>query len=135
MDIYDLIQDLQSFNSDMSEYPRVTSAWLSIHKYRYLSSDPQWRDSDIETERVDKIRTYMQERVRTQGLNFKPRYGADNNKARRCQCIQTGKVYDTLIECAKDNNVSVVTVRNWCKKEAKTTTNGQWNGLSFRYVD
>lgn len=90
MDIYDLIKDLQSFDPDMSEYPRVTSGWLTtIKKFHYDPSE--WIGTDTEAERVNKIREYMKERTRTQGLNFKTRYGADNNKAKRCQCIQTGR--------------------------------------------
>jgi len=191
MDIYDLIQDLQSFNPDMSEYPKITRRGLALGNFRegYVTpvatkeklrqamllreQDPKWiaRKADIASkvaasltgkpspkkgipiseeskqkmreaarpsiseEQKRKTSETMKKRVADYGLPFRPKSGGDNNRARRCQCIQTGKMYDTLVECAKDNNVTVRTVQNWCKKEAKTTTNGQWNGLSFRYID
>lgn len=130
MDIYDdFIKDLQSFNPDMSEYPRVYSPWLSIHKYRYQSTE--WNGTETEANRRQKI----SDTLKAKGIKPVSQYGASNHKARSVQCIQTGKVYGSLIECAKDNNVSVRTIQNWCKKKAQSSTNGKWKGLSFRYLD
>ena len=132
MSIYqEIVEDLQSFHPDMSDYgpPIGINGWLNIKKFRY--DVKEWAGSDTEEKRRKKISQTM----RDKRLKPTPLTGASNPKARSVQCIQTGKIYGSLVECAKDNNVSVVTVRNWCKKEHDSTPNGQWRGVSFRYFD
>lgn len=192
MDIYDLIKDLQSFNPDMSEYPKIGRRGISHGNFRegYVTpeetkqklreamlareQDPEWlakkpeiiakmsasktgipspkkgipMSEESKQKMRDAIRPPISEEQKkkiSQTLKGKPPAyiverghglrGSTNPKARAVQCIQTGKVYGSIIECAKDNNVTTRTVRNWCQKETQTTTNGQWKGLSFRYVD
>ncbi len=45
------------------------------------------------------------------------RTGADNPGSIKVMCTKTGKVYQTLRECALEHNVDPTTIGRWCKAE------------------
>ena len=51
-------------------------------------------------------------------------------KAKKVLCLETGKVYNTIAEAAKDTNSCRSKISSVCKGERKTT-----NGLRFVYVE
>ena len=119
--------DGDPFNNDPSNLVALTHRdHAKLHATR--------RPSQIGRKLPDETRAKMASSKKGYRPAAAGRRGSENNRARKVRCIQTGKVYGSLVECATELNLTVKTIQNWCKREAKTTHNNHWNGLSFEYV-